>query len=191
MWILLHPHSGGQAVAALGMPPVWTQFPVADRPGVAAAVLAAAFVALVVGTRARQGRFRRFRDARGKAAEPVDASWFTAHTLDGFPEEAVRARLRGPDAPSVDCLYAAWVLAVRGMDAVWLEKNLSLPADVAHLIVEAAEPRRRNRESQEDHDEPGPGGPPGGAKAEEGTAGRDSVPGSCGDDRRRRAGPAS
>ena len=153
MWILLHPH---YSVVALGLPPVWTKIPAADHPGVAAAVLAVAFVALVIGTRARQGRLRRFRKPRGRAAEPVDASWFTAHTLDGFPEEAVRARLTSPDAPSADRLYAAWVLAVHGMDAEWLERNLSLPADVAHLIAEAAESRRRNREPQK-----GPGGPPG------------------------------
>ncbi|MGW3498206.1 hypothetical protein [Streptomyces sp. NPDC001020] len=156
MWIMLHPHSGWRMVA-LGIPPFWKQIPGADRPGVAAAVLAVAFAVLVVGTRARQGRFRRLRGVRGKAAEPVDASWFTAHALDGFPEEAVRARLKAPDAPSADRLYAAWILAVHGMDATWLERNLSLPADVAHLMVEAAEPRRRNREAPENRKDSTPG----------------------------------
>ncbi|MEV5987163.1 hypothetical protein AB0L85_19400 [Streptomyces sp. NPDC052051] len=150
----LHPHFCVYLMA-LGIPPVWRTVPLATRPGVAAAVLAFAALALVVGTRARQGRVRRFRGPRGRAAEPVDASWFTTHTLDGFPEAAVRARLKAPGAPPADRVYAAWVLAVHGMDAAGLEKHLSLPADLAHLLVEAAEPRRHNREPPEKCDESG------------------------------------
>ncbi|MGW4046636.1 hypothetical protein [Streptomyces sp. NPDC004721] len=141
--ILPYLHHGDRVVAYLL--PVWTRLPAADRMGVAAAVLAAAFVALLVGTRVRRVRPRPFRRPRARAAEPVDTSWFTAHTLDGFPEEALRATLKTPAAPSRERLYAAWVLAThtQGTDAVWLEKNLALPADAAHLIAEAAEARRR------------------------------------------------
>ena len=178
MWILLHAHYG-ELMVALGLPPVWTKIPVVDHPGVAAVVLAVALVVFIVFTRARQGGLRRSRQPRDTAAEPVDASWFTAHTLDGFPEDSVRARLKAPDAPSADRLYAAWVLAIHGMDAAWLERNLSLPADVAHLIVEAAEPRLGNRESRD-----GPGGVPEGRKAGGGTATGDSVTGHGRDERR-------
>ncbi|MFJ4513460.1 hypothetical protein [Streptomyces sp. NPDC088816] len=135
--------------------PVWTRLPAADRMGVAAAVMGAALVVLIVGTKVRRGRSRPFRSPRARRpAEPVDTSWFTAHTLDGFPEEAVRATLRAPTAPSRERLYAAWVLAThtQGTDAVWLEKNLGLPADAAHLITEAAEARRRERSAQENRD---------------------------------------
>ncbi|MEU7383967.1 MULTISPECIES: hypothetical protein [unclassified Streptomyces] len=145
-----HLHHGDRVVAYLL--PVWTRLPAADRAGVAAAVLGAALVALIVGTRVRRGRCRPFRNPRARrAAEPVDTSWFTAHTLDGFPEEAVRATLGTPAAPSRERLYAAWVLAThtQGTDAVWLEKNLALPADAAHLITEAAEARRRELSAQE------------------------------------------
>ncbi|MFH8771957.1 hypothetical protein [Streptomyces sp. NPDC017958] len=143
MWILLHPDHVGRMVAFL--PPVWTRIPAADRIGVAAVVLLVAFVALIVGTRVRQAHFPSFRRPQVRVAEPVDTSWFTAHTLDGFPEDAVRATFKDVDAPSLDRLYAAWVLATHahGVSAVWLERNLDLPADAAHLIVEAAEARRR------------------------------------------------
>ncbi|MFF4791289.1 hypothetical protein ACFY2M_16275 [Streptomyces sp. NPDC001276] len=150
--ILPYPHHGDRVVAYLL--PVWTRLPAADRMGVAAAVLAAAFVALLVGTRVRRVRPRPFRRPRARAAEQVDTSWFTAHTLDGFPEEALRATLKTRAAPSRERLYAAWVLAThtQGTDAVWLEKNLALPADAAHLIAEAAEARRRELSARVNHD---------------------------------------
>ncbi|MFJ5155286.1 hypothetical protein ACIQCF_27630 [Streptomyces sp. NPDC088353] len=150
--ILSYSHHGDRVMAYLL--PVWTRLPAADRMGVAAAVLAVAFVVLLVGTRVRQARPRPFRRPRARAAEPVDTSWFTAHTLDGFPEEALRVTLRTPAAPSRERLYAAWVLAThtQGTDAVWLEKNLALPADAAHLIAEAAETRRREVSARENHD---------------------------------------
>ncbi|WP_209445480.1 hypothetical protein [Streptomyces roseochromogenus] len=109
----------------------------------AAVVLLVAFVALIVGTRVRQVHFRSLRRPRSRGAESVDASWFTAHTLDGFPEDAVRAAFKAQDAPSPDRLYAAWVLATHahGMTAAWLERNLALPPQAAHLIVDAAEAR--------------------------------------------------
>ncbi|MFE7235616.1 hypothetical protein ACWCRF_07190 [Streptomyces sp. NPDC002405] len=149
--ILPYPHHGDRLMAYLL--PVWTRLPAADRMGVAAAVLAVAFM-LLVGTRVRRARPRPFRRPRARATEPVDTSWFTAHTLDGFPEEAVRAILKTPAAPSRERLYAAWVLAThtQGADAVWLEKNLALPADAAHLIAEAAEARRRELPARESHD---------------------------------------
>lgn len=127
------------------LPPVWTRLPTSDRVGVAAVVLAGAFAALILGVRVRQALDRPAkRRFRVRDEEMTDASWFTAHSLDGFPEEAVRTRLKGPDAPSLDRLRAAWVLArhARGISAAWLEKNLDLPADAAHLIVEASEATR-------------------------------------------------
>ncbi|MFF9605397.1 hypothetical protein ACF1GY_24375 [Streptomyces sp. NPDC014684] len=127
------------------LPPVWTRLPTSDRVGVAAVVLAGAFAALIIGVRVRQALDRPAkRRSRVRDEERSDASWFTADSLDGFPEDAVRARLKGPDAPSLDRLHAAWVLArhARGISAEWLERNLDLPADAAHLIVEASEATR-------------------------------------------------
>ncbi|MFF7140927.1 MULTISPECIES: hypothetical protein [Streptomyces] len=148
-WYVLH----DRYPLALGIPPVWIRGPATAHPGPALLVLVVAVVALIVGTRMRQGRARRLRHAPGRApAESVDTSWFAAHTLDGFPEDAVRARLRTPGAPPVDRAYAAWILATHGADAVWLERNLTLPADVARLIVEAAEARRRAQDSPDGHD---------------------------------------
>ncbi|MFF9122341.1 hypothetical protein ACF09J_03385 [Streptomyces sp. NPDC014889] len=151
--ILPYPHHGDRVVAYLL--PVWTRLPSAGRGGVAAAVLAVALVTLVVVTRVRRSRSGPLRHPRTRRpAGPVDTTWFTAHTLDGFPEEAVRATLRTPTAPSRERLYAAWVLAThtQGTDAVWLEKNLALPADAAHLITDAAEARRREMSARETHD---------------------------------------
>ncbi|OIJ86769.1 hypothetical protein [Streptomyces monashensis] len=153
MWILLNPDHGGRTVAFL--PPVWTRIPAADRIGVAAVVVLVAFVVLIVGTRARQAHFRSFRRPWGRGTEPVDASWFTPHTLDGFPEEAVRAAFKAEDAPSSDRLYAAWVLATHthGVSAEWLGRNLALPVEAAHMIVDAAEARRREMVFRDGHDE--------------------------------------
>ncbi|MCX4790603.1 MULTISPECIES: hypothetical protein [unclassified Streptomyces] len=152
MWILLHPHHVEHIVAFL--PPVWTKVPVPGHRGVAAAVLAVAFAALVVGTWVRRARFRPFKHPQARTAELVDTSWFVPHALDGFPEEAVRAALETPDTPSLDRLYVAWVLAThtRGVDAAWLERNLALTADAAHLIVEVAESLREEPASQESRD---------------------------------------
>ncbi|MEV5875356.1 hypothetical protein AB0L75_14200 [Streptomyces sp. NPDC052101] len=155
MWILLLLHSDHRGRTLAFLPPVWTKIPAGDHIGVAAVVLAVAFAAVIVGTRLRQAQGRTFRRPHARGVEPVDATWFTAHTLDGFPEEAVRATFKAGEAPSADRLYAAWVLAAHahGMSAGWLERNLGLPADAAHLIVEAAEARRRDAADQGAGDE--------------------------------------
>ncbi|MFB7596147.1 hypothetical protein [Streptomyces sp. NPDC056160] len=134
--------------------PFWTKLPGTSRMGVAAVVLTVAFVSLIVGTRVRQAVRSVRPRSQARTAVPVDTSWFAAHTLDGFPEEAARAALNPANAPSRDRLYAAWVLATHtyGASAEWLEKNLAMPPDAAHLIVEAAEGRRwelAERESRE------------------------------------------
>jgi hypothetical protein len=131
--------------------PFWTQVPGSGRMWVAAVVLAVAFVALIVGTRLRQAIARPIRRSQVRTVGQVDTSWFTAHALDGLPEEAVRAAQQAPNEPSLDRLYAAWVLATHspGTSAEWLERNLALPADAAHLIVKAAEERNRERAEHE------------------------------------------
>ena len=146
MRIPTHPNQGGHFQAFLL--PIWARLPATDRVGVAAAVLAVAFVLLIVGVRVRQAFDRSAKRRPGALdAERIDPSWFTDHSLDGFPEDAARTILNGPGAPSPDRLYAAWVLARHhpGTSAAWLEKNLSLPADAAHLIVEAAEAAEAGR----------------------------------------------
>jgi hypothetical protein len=35
-------------------------------------------------------------------------------------------------------MYTAWIFATHGQDAVWLKHHLDLPADLAHLLVDAA-----------------------------------------------------
>ncbi|WP_063750639.1 hypothetical protein [Streptomyces roseochromogenus] len=81
------------------------------------------------------------RQARRRPHETVDDSWFTARTLDGFPKEAVRPYLLGKDAPSLNRLYTAWILATHGEDAPWIERRLGLPADITRLLVDAARQR--------------------------------------------------
>ncbi|MFE7975547.1 hypothetical protein [Streptomyces shenzhenensis] len=135
MWQLLHsPHLAHDI--ALGLPPVWV--PATQHPGVAATVVAVASVALAAVTRLRQGRPRPGRPPHPPSAGPVDATWFTSHTLDGFPDDAVRIALEASDEISVDRLYAAWILALHGVSAAWLTKNLDLPADAVRLIIDAA-----------------------------------------------------
>jgi hypothetical protein len=70
--------------------------------------------------------------------EAADNSWFTAQALQDFPMDAVRPRLLEPDAPDLTSMYTAWIFATHGQDAVWLKHHLDLPADLAHLLVDAA-----------------------------------------------------
>ncbi|MFB7737298.1 hypothetical protein ACFC08_23515 [Streptomyces sp. NPDC056112] len=76
---------------------------------------------------------------------PVDTSWFTGQTLNDFPDEAVRARLKNRAAPSMDRVYTAWILAVHGADTAWLKQHLDLPAEPARPLVEAAAQARHRR----------------------------------------------
>lgn len=136
MWQLLGSPHLAHAVA-LGLPPIWA--PATQHPGVAATVVAVASVALALVTRLRQGGGPRpGRAPHPPPAGPVDATWFTPHTLDGFPDEAVRLARAASEEVSADRLYAAWILALHGADAAWLAKNLDLPADAVRLIVDAA-----------------------------------------------------
>ncbi|MGX4690531.1 hypothetical protein [Streptomyces sp. JNUCC 63] len=112
----------------------------------AVAVLTAAVGAGVVALRVWQGRARRVRRPRDRDfGPPVDTSWFTDQTLNDFPDEVVRACLKDRAAPSMDRVYTAWILAVHGADAAWLERHLDLPADLARPLVEAAVQARRRR----------------------------------------------
>ncbi|WP_188278842.1 hypothetical protein [Streptomyces sp. CBMA152] len=74
--------------------------------------------------------------------ESVDASWFTARALDGFPMESVRPDLLGPNAPDLNRLYLAWILATHGHDTNGLIRRLGLSHDVAALLVDSAQARR-------------------------------------------------
>ncbi|MFE4977382.1 hypothetical protein ACFRAR_35395 [Kitasatospora sp. NPDC056651] len=67
--------------------------------------------------------------------------WFEPGALDGFPLERVRPLLRSGRVGSVDQLYTGWVLATHGHDAAWIARHLDLPAEAAHLLVEAARHR--------------------------------------------------
>ncbi|MEV5283444.1 hypothetical protein [Streptomyces sp. NPDC052811] len=77
--------------------------------------------------------------------EAVDASWFTARTLNGFPMEAVRPVLLGPNAPDLNRLYTAWVLALHGHDTAWIVSRLGLPHPVAALLVDTAGARHHQK----------------------------------------------
>ncbi|MFJ9931440.1 hypothetical protein ACIRU5_36170 [Streptomyces misionensis] len=146
---LPHPHTGeGTAVlgvlllTVLEMTALATA-PRTDQPIVAGALLGAATAAFVVVAAVVHSHRRGQRQARRQLTEAVDETWFTGGALDGFPEDAVRPLLLTPDAPSMNCLYSAWIFATHGHDAAWLEHNLDLPAGVAHLLASAAE-RERN-----------------------------------------------
>ncbi|WP_053728879.1 hypothetical protein [Streptomyces sp. WM6378] len=109
------------------------------RPGITGFLLGAS-VAVLVMTAVLAHRHRRIvaRHSPSVSPESVDASWFTARTLDGFPMEAVRPLLLGPDAPDLNRLYTAWVLALHGHDTAWIVGRLGLPHNVAALLVDAA-----------------------------------------------------
>jgi hypothetical protein len=112
------------------------------RPGITGFLLGACLTVLAM-TSALAHRHRKNAVRHSPAASPesVDASWFTARTLDGFPMKAARPLL-GPDAPDLDRLYTAWVLVLHGHDTAWIVGRLGLSHDVAALLVDAADARR-------------------------------------------------
>lgn len=112
--------------------------PPADRPIVASALVGAATAAFVVIAAVVHSHRRAQRKASRQLTKTVDESWFTTGALDGFPMEVVRPLLLTPDAPSLNHLYTAWIFATHGHDAAWLERNLDLPAGLAHLLADAA-----------------------------------------------------
>ncbi|MFD9822361.1 hypothetical protein [Streptomyces violascens] len=116
------------------------------RPGITGFLLGGS-VAVLTMTAVLAHRQRRIAARHHPAASPesVDESWFTARTLEGFPMEAVRPLLLGPDAPDLNRLYMAWVLALHGHDTAWIVGRLGLSHDVAALLVDAAAARHDHR----------------------------------------------
>ncbi|MGW4043393.1 hypothetical protein [Streptomyces sp. NPDC004721] len=149
MKALPHPRNGaGTAVlcvltlTALEMTVLATA-PAAYRPVIGGALLGAAVTAFALAAALRADR-KATRRARRRLLEVRDVSSFTSRTLEGFPMEAVRPRLLGPSAPSLNHLYTAWAFASRGHDTAWLVRHLDLPADLARLLTETAAIRLRD-----------------------------------------------
>ncbi|MGJ5752053.1 hypothetical protein FB563_0121 [Streptomyces puniciscabiei] len=114
--------------------------PARDRPLVSGALIGAGTATFVV-VALWHGHRGATRQRRRSLTETVDELWFTAHTLEGFPMEAVRPYLLGKNAPSLNSLYTAWVFAIHGQDAHWIQRHPNLPADVTRLLVDAARQR--------------------------------------------------
>ncbi|MEU3349334.1 hypothetical protein ABZ723_30945 [Streptomyces sp. NPDC006700] len=150
MKALPHPR-GGAGAAVLGVlafttleMTVLATAPAAYRPVISGALLGAAVTAFALLAAVLRADRRATRQARRRALELMDESSFTAHALEGFPMEAVRPRLLGPNAPSLNHLYTAWAFAARGHDTAWLVRHLDLPAPLARLLTDAAAARLRD-----------------------------------------------
>ncbi|MBD0694798.1 hypothetical protein [Streptomyces sp. CBMA123] len=115
-----------------------TTAPAGDRAVIGGTLIGAGTAAFVIVAALLHSRHNRERHARQSLPPVTDSNWFDGQALEGFPMEAVRPMLLGPHAPSLNRLYAAWVLATHGHDAVWIIHHLDLPADVTHLLVDAA-----------------------------------------------------
>ncbi|MCQ8193952.1 hypothetical protein [Streptomyces rugosispiralis] len=106
--------------------------------GGAVGAAAAAFVLITVlwhhHRKAEPGARRVVPDDPGE-------EWFTSEVLRGFPMEAVRPLLLGPDAPSLNRLYMAWLFATQGHDCAWIARHLDLSAEVVRVLVDAARSR--------------------------------------------------
>ncbi|MEY9964167.1 hypothetical protein ABIA33_002209 [Streptacidiphilus sp. MAP12-16] len=123
------------AAVAIGLSPV------RDRPLVAIGFLAVAVAAGgVLGAVVHARRARTRRVSQEHAGDAVGA-WFSAPTLDGFPAEALAPLLPANNPPNLSRLQTAWVLATHGHDAVWLERHLGLPGNVARLLADTAHRR--------------------------------------------------
>lgn len=150
MKTLPHPRNGA-GTAVLGVitfttleMTVLATAPTAYRPVISGALLGAAVTAFILLAAVLRADRKATRRARRRVLEAVDGSSFTSRTLEGFPMEAVRPRLLGPNAPSLNHLYTAWAFASRGHDTAWLVRHLGLPADLARLLTDAAAARLRD-----------------------------------------------
>ncbi|AEW92398.1 hypothetical protein SCATT_00270 [Streptantibioticus cattleyicolor NRRL 8057 = DSM 46488] len=132
------------AVVAVGVAEVLVVRAVAppDRPVVGGAVLGGCLLAFAVAAvvwcvRCRPGR------GGGRRGPPLpgDEGLFSAEALSGFPAERIRPLLRGPDAPDLNRLRTAWVLATQGYDRAWIAHHLELTPETAGVLVEAARER--------------------------------------------------
>ncbi|MGW5367985.1 hypothetical protein ACWER6_12025 [Streptomyces sp. NPDC004009] len=115
--------------------------PARDKPVVGGALMGAATAAFILIA----ALWHHHRQAEQRACrvvpEDLGDGLFTARSLEGFPMEAVRPFLLGPDAPSLNSLYTAWLLATHGHDAAWIAHHLDLPPEVLHLLTDAARQR--------------------------------------------------
>lgn len=123
----------------------WNLAPRPDRLIVGAALAGTAVAAWTVYAAVRHTRGQRAL-ARHLVV-PLDAAgdeqWFTDDTLDGFPAQAIRPLLEGPEPPDPNRIYTAWVFAGHGYDAVWIAHHLDLPTAVVQPLVDAISERRR------------------------------------------------
>ena len=108
-----------------------------DRP-VLGGLLAGANAAFAVLLLAWHGHHASARRVLRPPAEEEGEEWFSAEALEGFPMEDVRPLLLGPDAPSLNRLYVAWIFATHGYDAPWIARHLDLRLSVARLLENAA-----------------------------------------------------
>ncbi|WP_406194906.1 hypothetical protein OH807_06245 [Kitasatospora sp. NBC_01560] len=112
--------------------------PVEDRPAVGGALFGASAAVLGVAGLLWHRLRRRHRAPAARSTEAGDEPTFTASALEGFPTDAVRPLLLGPDAVGLDRLHTAWILATHGHDAAWITHHLDLPSEATHLLVDAA-----------------------------------------------------
>lgn len=118
--------------------------PSRDRPlafAVLLGVVAAAgvVVGVLLGVRSERAR----HDARETDREIVEAA-FNTQSLEGFPEQELAALSTGLDSSRLLVLQTAWVLATYGHSAEWLEQHFHVNGEVAHLLTEAADRRRKH-----------------------------------------------
>ncbi|MFD5472795.1 hypothetical protein [Streptomyces sp. NPDC127105] len=150
MKALPHPRDGA-GTAVLGVlafttleMTVLATAPAAYRPVISGALLGAAVTAFALLAVVLRADRKATRQARRRVLEVMDGSSLTSRALEGFPMEAVRPRLLGPSAPSLNHLYIAWAYAARGHDTAWLVRHLGLSADLARLLTAAAAARLRD-----------------------------------------------
>ncbi|MGK5637424.1 hypothetical protein ACSNOK_03775 [Streptomyces sp. URMC 126] len=109
--------------------------PVADWPPATLALgVALATVAVTVHTLGR----RSARVRRDRRPPAPGGALFDAATRAGCPLDALRPGLPPSDPTAENRLCAAWILAHRGHDALWLSRHLDLPEGVADALVRAA-----------------------------------------------------
>jgi hypothetical protein len=111
-----------------------------QRPLATGAVIGSGTAAFITSWAILHARHRTAgRPHHDQPSGPVDTSWFTDHTLDGFPMDEIRPFLLGPDPIALDRFYTAWILAIGGHDATWLADHLDLPEDAMRPLTQAAQ----------------------------------------------------
>ncbi|OKJ44982.1 hypothetical protein [Streptomyces sp. CB01580] len=117
-----------------------------EHPFLNSVLLGFSLAAFIAFAALRHSRHRPARQVRNPTLpEPGPEGWFSPDALEGFPMKRLQPFLTGPNAPGLNQLFTAWILATHGHSTSSICHQLGLPPDVVHTLIEAAHHPERHQ----------------------------------------------